>query len=598
MAELLLSRRDLDFLLFEWLGAESLTARERFAEHDRETFDAVLDLAQEIAARHFAPHNRRNDVEEPRFDGERVVLHPEVGAALEVFVGSGLMAAAMDHDLGGQQLPTLVANACTAWFQAANVGTAAYPFLTVANANLLSVYGTSEQRERLVRPLAAGRFFGTMCLSEPQAGSSLADVRTTAEPRPDGGYRLFGTKMWISGGDHELAENIVHLVLARTPGAPAGVKGLSLFAVPKYLVGADGSVGERNDVVLAGLNHKMGYRGTVNTVLNFGEGRHRPGGEPGAVGELVGELHHGLACMFHMMNEARTGVGLGAAALGYTGYLHALEYARSRPQGRPLTDRDPSAPQVPIIQHPDVRRLLLAQKAYAEGALALGLYCSRLLDEQRTAPEPSARAAAGQLLEVLTPVAKSWPSQWCLAANELAIQVHGGYGYTRDHPVEQFYRDNRLNAIHEGTHGIQALDLLGRKVVRDGGAGLAALLDAFAATTARAAELGGEAARFAAALDAAAGRVRHTTGVLWSAGDPEVALPNASVYLEAVGHVVLAWIWLEQYLALGGADTPFHQGKRQAARWFFRVELPRTGPQFDLLDALDRTAADTPPAWF
>ncbi|MGX4734672.1 acyl-CoA dehydrogenase [Kitasatospora griseola] len=598
MAGSVLSRRDLDFLLFEWLGAEALTARERFAEHDRETFDAVLGLAEELAVRHFAPHNRRNDVEEPRFDGERVVLHPEVGAALEAFVASGLMSAAMDHDLGGQQLPTLVANACTAWFQAANVGTAAYPFLTVANANLLAVYGTSEQRERLVRPLAAGRFFGTMCLSEPQAGSSLADVRTTAVPQPDGGYRLFGTKMWISGGDHELSENIVHLVLARTPGAPAGVKGLSLFAVPKYLVGPDGSLGARNDVVLAGLNHKMGYRGTVNTVLNFGEGRYRPGEAPGAVGELVGELHRGLACMFHMMNEARTGVGLGAAALGYTGYLHALDYARSRPQGRPLTGRDPSAPQVPIIEHPDVRRQLLAQKAYVEGALALSLYCSRLIDDQRTAPEPAERAAAGRLLEVLTPVAKSWPAQWCLAANDLAIQVHGGYGYTRDHPVEQFYRDNRLNAIHEGTHGIQALDLLGRKVVLDGGAGLAALLGAFAATTARAERVGGEAARFAAALDAAAGRIRHTTGALWSAGDPDVALPNASVYLEAVGHVVLAWIWLEQYLALGAADTPFHHGKRQAARYFFRVELPRTGPQFDLLDALDRTAADMPPEWF
>ncbi|MFF0297263.1 acyl-CoA dehydrogenase [Kitasatospora sp. NPDC004614] len=594
----MLSRRDLDFLLFEWLGAEALTGRERFAEHDRETFEAVLDLAEDLAVRHFAPHNRRNDLEEPRFDGERVVLHPEVKPALEAFVASGLMSAAMDHDLGGQQLPTLVTNACMAWFQAANVGTAAYPFLTVANANLLAVYGTSEQRERLVRPLAAGRFFGTMCLSEPQAGSSLADVRTRAEPQPDGSYRLFGTKMWISGGDHELSENIVHLVLARTPGAPAGVKGLSLFAVPKYLVEADGSLGERNDVVLAGLNHKMGYRGTVNTVLNFGEGRHLPGQAPGAVGELVGEPHRGLACMFHMMNEARTGVGLGAAALGCTGYLHALEYARTRPQGRPLTARDPSAPQLPIIGHPDVRRLLLTQKAYVEGALALSLYCSRLIDEQRTAPDPAARAAAGRLLEVLTPVAKSWPAQWCLAANDLAIQVHGGYGYTRDHPVEQFYRDNRLNAIHEGTHGIQALDLLGRKVVLDGGAGLAALLGAFAATTARAAELSGEAAEFASALDAAAARIRHTTGALWSAGDPDVALPNASVYLEAVGHVVLAWIWLEQYLALGTADTPFHHGKRQAARYFLRVELPRTGPQFDLLDALDRTAADTPPEWF
>lgn len=618
MDSLLLSRRDLDFLLYDWLDAVALTGRPRFAEHDRETFDAVLDLSATIAQRHFAPHNKKNDAEEPRFDGERVHLIPEVGEALRVFAEAGLVGAAMDHAVGGMQLPRLVANACTAWFQAANVGTAAYPFLTMANADLLQVHGTPEQVETYVRPMVEGRYFGTMCLSEPQAGSSLADVATRAEPQqPDGGYRLFGRKMWISGGDHELTENIVHLVLARTPGAPAGVKGLSLFLVPKYLVRQDGSRGERNDVVLAGVNHKMGYRGTVNTLLNFGEGVHRPGGAPGAVGFLVGEEGRGLAAMFTMMNEARTGVGLGAVALGYTGYLHALDYARTRPQGRPLTGRDPAAPQQPIIGHPDVRRMLLAQKSYVEGGLALSLYCSRLLDEEATGATPEDRERAGLLLEVLTPIAKSWPSQWCLAANDLAIQVHGGYGYTREYDVEQFYRDNRLNQIHEGTHGIQALDLLGRKAVMHGGAGLRLLLDTLRATVARARHAasadsgpggsggsdgnGGnaaEAAEFAALLAATVDRIEHTTGTLWATGDPDTALANASVYLEAVGHVVVAWIWLEQLLALGGADTAFHRGKRQAARYFYAVELPRTGPQFDLLDSLDRTAADTEPDWF
>ncbi|SEK95579.1 acyl-CoA dehydrogenase [Streptacidiphilus jiangxiensis] len=598
MNSLLLSRRDLDFLLHDWLDVTALTTRPRFAEHDRETFDAVLDLSEAIATRHFAPHNKRNDTEEPWFDGEKVHIIPEVKAALEVFAESGLMGAAMDHEVGGQQLPTVVANACMAWFQAANVGTSAYPFLTVANANLLLAHGSAEQVDRYVRPMVAGRYFGTMCLSEPQAGSSLADVRTRAEEQADGSFRLFGTKMWISGGDHELSENIVHLVLARTPGAPAGVKGLSLFVVPKYLVGDDGSLGERNDVVLAGLNHKMGYRGTTNTLLNFGEGVHRPGGAPGAVGHLVGERHRGLAYMFHMMNEARTGVGLGATALGYTGYLHSLDYARTRPQGRPLTGRDPEAPQVPIIEHADVRRMLLAQKSYVEGALALSLYCSLLIDDERTAPEEAERTRARQLLEVLTPIAKSWPSQWCLAANDLAIQIHGGYGYTREYNVEQQYRDNRLNPIHEGTHGIQGLDLLGRKVVMDGGAGLRLLLETIAATADRATASGGEAAELAASLTRATGRVAATTARLWSTGDPDTALANASVYLEAVGHVVLAWIWLEQYLATGEDADPFHEGKRQAARSFYRVELPRTGPQFDLLDTLDRTAAQTAPDWF
>ncbi|MGW4344182.1 acyl-CoA dehydrogenase [Streptomyces sp. NPDC004690] len=598
MASLLLSRRDLDFLLYEWLDVESLTARPRFADHSRETFDAALDLSETIATRHFAPHNKKNDAEEPRFDGTRVHIIPEVGKALRVFADAGLIGGAMDAEVGGMQLPGVVADACFAWFQAANVGTAAYPFLTIGNANLLLAHGSSEQIDTYVRPMVEGRFTGTMCLSEPQAGSSLADVRTRAEPAGDGAYRLFGNKMWISGGDHELTENIVHLVLARIPGGPPGVKGLSLFIVPKYLVGPDGTPGERNDVVLAGLNHKMGYRGTTNTLLNFGEGGFRPGGAPGAVGHLVGEPHRGLAYMFHMMNEARIGVGLGATALGYTGYLHALDYARTRPQGRPVTAKDATAPQVPIIEHADVRRMLLAQKSYVEGALALILYCGRLLDEQRTAATEQERDRARLLLDVLTPIAKSWPSQWCLEANNLAIQVHGGYGYTREYDVEQFYRDNRLNPIHEGTHGIHGLDLLGRKVVADGGAGLGLLAETISATTARAAAAQGELAQLGRSLDAALARIVTVTGRLWADGDPQTALANASVYLEAVGHTVLAWIWLEQLLAADGRDGDFYAGKRQAARYFFRYELPRTTAQFDLLESLDRTTLDMDPDHF
>ncbi|QKW07855.1 acyl-CoA dehydrogenase [Streptomyces sp. NA04227] len=589
---LLLSRRDLDFLLHEWLDVRALTERPRYAEHSRETFDAALDLSEQIATRHFAPHNKKADAEEPRFDGERVHIIPEVKKALDVFAESGLTAATMDYEIGGGQLPVVVSSACFAWFQAANVGTSAYPFLTIGNANLLLAHGSPEQIDTYVRPMAEGRWFGTMCLSEPQAGSSLADVRTRAERQEDGTFRLFGSKMWISGGDHELSENIVHLVLARIPGGPPGVKGLSLFIVPKFLVGADGSPGERNDVVLAGLNHKMGYRGTTNTLLNFGEGAHRPGGAPGAVGHLIGEPHRGLAYMFHMMNEARIGVGLGATALGYTGYLHALDYARTRPQGRPLTDRDPGSPQVPILAHADVRRMLLAQKSYVEGALALNLYCGRLVDEQRTAPAEEDRSRAKLLLDVLTPIAKSWPSQWCLAANDLAIQVHGGYGYTREYNVEQFYRDNRLNPIHEGTHGIHGLDLLGRKAVMDGGAGLALLGEQITATLTRATKAGGEAALFAEALGGRLRRIGEVTATLWGTGDPATALANASVYLEAVGHVVVAWMWLEQLLATGESEGGFYEGKRAACRFFFRHELPRTDAQFALLESLDRTAVE------
>jgi alkylation response protein AidB-like acyl-CoA dehydrogenase len=603
MTSKLLSRRDLEFLLYEWLDVAALATRPRYSDHSRETFDSALDTAEKIASEVFLPHRRKSDAEEPEFDGERVHLIPEVKVAYEAFAGAGLLAGAADYDFGGMQLPVVVDKACFTYFLAANVGSSGYPLLTAANANLLLAHGTAAQIDAFVRPMLAGRFTGTMCLSEPQAGSSLSDIVTRAEPDGDSPfgsrYRLFGNKMWISCGEHEIGETIVHLVLAKIPGGPPGVKGISLFIVPRSLVAPDGTVGERNDVSLAGLNHKMGYRGTVNTLLNFGEGRFRPEGRAGAIGYLVGEPHRGLACMFHMMNEARIGVGLGAVALGYAGYLESLEYARNRPQGRPVLGKDPTAAQVRIVEHPDVRRMLLAQKAYAEGGLALALYCARLVDEQHTAEGEAERAEAELLLEILTPIAKSWPSQWCLEGNSLAIQVHGGYGYTRDYPVEQLYRDNRLNPIHEGTHGIQALDLLGRKVVMNKGRALQLLGREVMRTLARARATGdAHLVSYAADLERAIGRVVETTRALFAGGDVERALANATVYLEAFGHVVLAWIWLEQACAAHGRPGTFYDGKRQACRYFFRWELPKTAPQFDLLASLDETTLAMRDEWF
>jgi alkylation response protein AidB-like acyl-CoA dehydrogenase len=598
VASLLLSRADVNFLLYEWLDVESLTSRDRYAQHSRTTFDAVLELSERIATDQFATHNRLSDLHEPALDAGVVQLVPEIKTALDVFARTGLVGASMDESVGGMQLPHVVTSACFAWLQAANIATSAYPFLTVANANLLMVYGTPAQIDAYVRPMVEGRFFGTMCLSEPQAGSSLADITTRAEPQEDGTYRLTGTKMWISGGDHELSDNIIHLVLAKIPGGPPGVKGISLFIVPRFLLNDDGAIGERNDIVLAGLNHKMGYRGTVNTLLNFGEGSYSPLGRPGAVGYLVGEPHQGLAYMFHMMNEARVGIGIGAAALGYTAYLKSLKYARERTQGRSAVDRDPSAPPVPIIRHADVRRMLLAQKSYAEGALALVLYCSRLVDEEKTAETAEARDRANLLLEVLTPIAKSWPSQWCLAGNDLAIQIHGGYGYTRDFDVEQHYRDNRLNPIHEGTAGIQALDLLGRKVVMQGGAGLDLWVKVVGATLSRATSVGGECAELAASVQACVDRIAAVTRSAWASRDAEAVLAQASGYLEAMGHAVIAWMWIEQWLAADGRSGDLYEGKRQAARYFVRCELPRTAHLLDLVERLDRTALDTSEAWF
>lgn len=598
MQSVLLSKRDLEFLLYDWLRIDELTKRDRFAEHSRETFDAVLELCEQLATRYFANHNKKSDAHEPTFDGTTVTVIPEVKEALDAVAQADLVAMTAEQRFGGAQLPTTVAQAAFAWFAAANISTAGYLMLTMANANLLATFGSDDQIDTFVTPMLAGRFSGTMALSETQAGSSLADITTRAEPRPDGSYRLFGSKMWISGAEHEMTDNIVNLVLAKIPGGPPGTKGISLFIVPKYLVNGDGSIGERNDVALAGLNHKMGQRGITNTVLNFGDGTFSPGGQPGAVGYLVGEPHRGITYMFTMMNEARLGVGMGAVALGYTGYLKSLEYARQRPQGRPASSKDPTAAQIPIIEHADVARMLLAQKAYVEGGLALLLYCAKLIDEQHSAESDQERDRATMLLDILTPIAKSWPSQWCLEANSLAIQVHGGYGYSREYDVEQLYRDNRLNPIHEGTHGIQSLDLLGRKVVMRGGANLLALGQALSETTAAARGRGGDIVEFADQLDISWQRLTEVTASMFASGDIDAALANSVVYLEAFGHIVVAWMWLEQMLAADGRTGHFFDGKRHAGRYFFRYELPKTVPQLDLLESLDRTTLEMRDSWF
>ncbi|SFR74114.1 butyryl-CoA dehydrogenase [Mitsuaria sp. PDC51] len=604
-------RQTLDFLLYHWLKVDRLSARERFSEHSRETFDAVLDTCEKIAREKFAPFNRLADTEEPRFDGERVHLPAATHEALAAYVGSGMLAAAQDYEHGGMQLPCVVEMAANCFFSKASVAMGGYAMLTNGNANLLMAHGTPAQREVFAMNEFSGRWFGTMCLSEPQAGSSLSDVATRAEPDGDGfqadplgpRYRLTGNKMWISGGEHELTENIVHLVLAKIPGPDGkplpGTKGISLFIVPKHLVDTDARLtGERNDVTLAGLNHKLGYRGTTNCLLNFGEGRHTPGGRRGAIGYLVGQPGEGLRCMFHMMNEARIGVGLGAVMLGYAGYEASLDYARQRPQGRPMTaaGKDAAQPQRPIIEHADVKRMLLAQKSYVEGGLALELFCARLVDEQHTGSADES-AAAKRLLEVLIPIAKSWPSEWCLEANSLAIQVLGGYGYTRDFPVEQYWRDNRLNMIHEGTHGIQALDLLGRKVVMDGGQALMALATRISDTAQRAGQVPGL-AEAANELGAALAAVGGATKKAWSTGEPEEALANATPYLQAFGHTVLAWIWLDVVLALEGRDDDFAQGKRAAQRYFFAYELPKVTAWLGVVARREALTREMRDAWF
>ena len=600
MSEMLLSSRNLAFELYEVLDAESLTQRERFAEHSRETFDAAIGTARTIAEKLFAPHNRKNDENEPRYENGEAILIPEVKPAVDAFLEAGFLNAARSFEDGGMQLPTLLSQACFAHFQSANAASTSYPFLTMGAANLIESFGSDEQKRRFLQPMIDGRFFGTMALTEPHAGSSLSDIRTRAEPAADGSYRLKGNKIFISGGDHPLSENIVHMVLAKLPDAPHGVKGISLFIVPKFLVNDDGSLGLRNDVLLAGLFHKMGWRGTTSTALNFGD-------NDNCVGYLVGKPHQGLSYMFQMMNEARIGVGMGAVMLGYAGYLYSLDYARERPQGRLPDSKDPTTAPVSIIQHADVKRMLLTQKAYVEGAFDLGLYAARLFDDTTTLAAEAERQLAHELLDLLTPIVKSWPSEFCLKANELAIQILGGHGYTREYPVEQYYRDNRLNPIHEGTHGIQSLDLLGRKLAQNGSAGLKQLIRLIADTAQRAAAY--------ASLDA----LRHpledlvarlqgvTIGLLTDLAQGKVnsSLANSALYLKAFGHTVIGWRWLEQAvraeegLAKGNpADLSFYKGKLQAARYFLTWEVPGCHHELAILEARDDTCLSMQDAWF
>lgn len=596
---MLIPRRDLDFHLHEVLDCTALARFPRHSAHDREVFDGVLDAAYRIAAERFAPFAAACDRDEPRIEAGRAWTIPETREALAAYNEASFTAATFDVEDGGLQLPIVISKACTAVFSSANVAFHSYAALTAGAADLLVSFGSPDQRRRFVRPMLAGRFTGTMCLSEPHAGSSLADLRCQARPHDDGHFRVTGTKMWISGGDHDLADTIVHLVLAKLPGAPAGVRGISLFAVPRDRVREDGSVGEPNDVRLAGLNHKMGWRGTTNAVLSFGER-----GECRA--EIVGEAHRGLEYMFQMMNAARIGVGTNAVALGYAAYGDALAYARERRQGRLPGSKDPGSPPVAILRHGDVRRMLLAQKCWVEGGLALVLYCARLADEERCAADDSERARVHGLLELLTPIAKSWPSEYCLEANKLAIQVHGGYGYTRDFPVERLYRDNRLNHIHEGAHGIHGLDLLGRKVVAQEGAALKDLFARMADTIGRA-RGSASLAPYAEALEAAVEEAARTTSRVAGSlrENPELALANATLYLDSLGHIVVAWRWLaqaqvaESALAAGaGGERDFYAGKLAACRYFFRYELPRTGHALRLVRSLDDTALAIPDGGF
>jgi alkylation response protein AidB-like acyl-CoA dehydrogenase len=576
-------RRDLDFQLFDVLHVDDLLRLPHFADHDRATLGGILDTAYEIAADYYAPSAAELDQFEFALVDGNVATPASLKSAVRAYVEAGFMGATFLAEDGGLQLPSTLSSAAAIVFTAANGSANAYAFLTIGAAHLLAAFGNDEQRARWMAPMIEGRYFGTMALSEPQAGSSLGDITTQAVPAGDGTYRLTGSKMWISAAEHDLSENIVNLVLAKLPDAPPGVKGISLFIVPKYLLDEQGRPGARNDVHVTGLNHKLGQRGVINTVLTFGE-------RGACVGYLVGAPHDGMRQMFHMMNEARVAVGAGAVALNLAAYDYSLQYAKDRPQGRRLTDKNPLAPPVPIVEHADVRRMLLAQKAIAEGGLGLVLYCANLVDVVAASEDAEERANADLLLDLLTPVAKTWPSEHGITSTSLAIQILGGYGYSPEYPVERHFRDQRLNPIHEGTTGIQGLDLLGRKVRLHDGKGFTLFTDAIAREidAARDAEtLVAEREALAEAAQLLARVTRTLLEAQFTLG-PERALSESTSYLDAFGTIAVAWRWLVQArVAASLPQDDFTAGKLAACRYFFRYELPVATQTLHRLAALD-----------
>jgi alkylation response protein AidB-like acyl-CoA dehydrogenase len=594
----LIRDRDVAFLLYEVFDAERLCGLPPFADHSRDTFDAVLTSARRLARDHLYPAYAAMDREPPVLRDGQVHVHPRMRELYGRMVDLGLIGASRPESVGGQSLPRIVTSMASSYLMAANAAAYGYVLLTAGAAHLLEAFGSAQQKDAFMRRMYAGAWTGTMALTEPQAGSSLADVQSTATPSADGHYLIRASKIFISGGDHDLCENIVHLLLARIQGAPPGTRGISLFAVPKRRW-QDGAL-VPNDVHAAGLIHKIGWRGLPSMVMSYGEA-----GD--CHGWLVGEAHRGLGHMFQMMNDARIQVGLHGVATASVAYHESLAYAQTRAQGRPVAaprGNDPLQPPVPIIAHADVRRMLLRQKAIVEGGLALLARTSLYADLAEHAPAEEQRRAARLLLDLLTPVAKSFPAEKGFESNALAVQIFGGYGYSSEYPVESWLRDQKLNSIHEGTTGIQGLDLLGRRIVAEGGAALRALRQAIGETVARAQKSQVQASwietlqRSLATTEALIGAL----GARGLGGDADGMMRHSAHVLDLVSTLVVGWQWLELAAAAREARTPgdhgFYEGKLGAAQYWFATEMPRIEQLAALCRDGDDSYARMEPGWF
>ncbi|MBN2398187.1 MAG: acyl-CoA dehydrogenase [Deltaproteobacteria bacterium] len=593
MAEKFVSEKNLKFLLHEVCDVSQLTRYPYYADHSKEVFDMVLDTALKMAEDLYKPYFEEMDRLPVELVDGRVKVHPHVRTIMRECGAGGWIGAEFPYEVGGQQLPLTITLLAEFIFGAANYSAGVYAGLTNGAAGLIETFGTEEMKERYLPKMMAGEWQGTMALTEPQAGSSLADIACTAEPTDEGYYKLKGQKIFISAADHDGVDNIVHLLLAKIKGAPAGVKGISLFVVPRERYTADGGL-EFNDVSSAGIYHKMGYRGSPIVQLSLGE-------ENDCHGWLVGEPHRGLAYMFQMMNGARIGVGLGAAGIASAAYYASLQYSKERLQGRRLSQKDPSTPQVPIIEHSDIKRMLLLQRAVVEGSLSLLTQCAIYHDLERVLDgEEKERYAL--LLDLLTPVAKTYPSEMGILSTSAGIQCLGGYGYCEEFPLEQHYRDMRIHPIHEGSTGIQGQDLLGRKMMMKGGRAAQLYMEEVQKTITEAETLE-PLKRYAQTLKEAMDTLQevtlHLSGVAAKKG-PDYFLADATVYLEFFGYICIAWQWLKQAIVAqkaldGGAaqeDATFYRGKLMTMRYHFGYELPKIKGLASVLTGADGLTVD------
>lgn len=589
------SKKDLHFQLFENLDCVQLTEIPFFMDHTEETFKFILDAAAQIAEQNLYPILTEMDRNEPILVNGKIHIHPKMKSILEKFGADGWINATFPYQDGGQQVPWTIHLAAGFIMQAANYSASVFPFLTTGAANLIRSFGSQKLIDTFTPLMYSGKWQGTMALTEPDAGSSLSDLSTAAYQTDDPTiFKIKGQKIYISCGDHDGCENVIHLLLARIEGAPAGTKGISLFIVPQKRV----ENGNSNDVLTQGIYHKMGYKGAPIAHLMLGT-------DDGCIGYLVGEPNQGLFYMFQMMNEARLGVGMNAVAIASAAYCKSLAYAKERPQGRRIQEKDLSKPQIPIIEHADVKRMLLFQKSMTEGGLALVLYCAQLSDRWTHEQDKTTKNQLESLLDLLTPIAKTFPSEMGILSTSMAIQVLGGAGYTKDFPIEQYYRDARIHPIHEGTTGIQGLDLLGRKILAQDGLGWKLWMEEINKTLQEISTLK-DLSDIQSAFENQFGILNKATYAQLEKRKlgVDVFLADASLFLEMVGIFAVGWMWMQQAivsrkkLEISGVDKDFYLGKIETAKYYCQYELIKISSISDRLCNSSHPTLTMKSEWF